>query len=113
MAVNVELMKQVMAKIDSLPELPDELGQDETLPPGEYWDQADWSMTWDCGTAKCFAGWAVALEYGNDYDPRLNGESYSAAAARLLGLSEWALTLLFSPSNSLEDLHKLVEAFLS
>lgn len=99
---NAELAYRVLDHIDARP---------------ETWEQA----TWDCGTAACFAGWAVRLSGGTAYGskvvagpPELIGEHVEYAAYRVLGICEFhgpdANDWLFDPDNTREDLGRLVEA---
>jgi hypothetical protein len=89
----------------------------------ETWNQG----TWDCGTAACFAGWAVRLSGGISSDrgdssrvvdgpAELIGVPIDVAAERLLGVSPWTPSTvypaeedwLFSAGNDREDLGRIV-----
>lgn len=63
---NAELAYKVLDYIDAHP---------------EQWDQDEW-----CGTAQCFAGWAVSLSIGNpEFAFNFGGLHISTHAARALG----------------------------
>jgi hypothetical protein len=65
---NAELAYRILDHIDAVP---------------EQWDQREW-----CGTAKCFAGWAVDLsgERPDDFG-MVNGVHVAERAAQLLGFA--------------------------
>lgn len=82
---------------------------------------------WSCGTGMCFAGWAVALGVGLDWDerapgqpwsdpgvvggvegPRLSGSSIAEAARQLLGITYSDAYKLFESDNTLDDLEHIV-----
>lgn len=101
---NAELAYAVLDQIDAHP---------------EAWNQA----TWQCGTAACFAGWAVRLSGGvmenvngqawhvivADGLGELNGMEVANAADRLLGVDMWvAPDDLYSEGNTREDLGRMV-----
>ena len=104
-APNTELAYRVLDQIDAHP---------------ENWNQNEWQ----CGTAACFAGWAIRLSggtmSGSQYDvwvadglPELRGEQASRAAESLLGLPVGEYDNcddehLFDPDNTREDLGRLV-----
>lgn len=114
---NVALLNQTLAYIEAHP---------------QEWDQT----TWHCGTTACFAGhaalldgaeWAPAnvpigeLVLARDDDPDLNvlvldgtpSVFVDDRAQRILGLTEYQATELFSGCNSLDDLRTLVAEFTS
>lgn len=110
-APNAELAYAVLDQIDLHP---------------ETWNQG----TWDCGTAACFAGWAVRLSGGvADTDPNSDSEGtviigppglvgldVQDAAIHVLGTSGWTpspdypeeMDWLFSADNYREDLGRMV-----
>jgi hypothetical protein len=105
---NAELAYKVLDHIDAHP---------------EQWNQGDWLGKTSCGTAGCFAGWAVVLagldllfdepdpEFP-DYSPALfvigaDGQRDIPSAARdVLGLKESGF--LFSPVNTRKGLGIIV-----
>jgi hypothetical protein len=108
---NAELAYRVLDHIDAHPEL---------------WSQGLWWSSAECGTAGCFAGWAVKLSGGDmttlpaGLTPSvtaglgdLNGELVPYAAAHLLGIpglaTEDFADDLFSGDNTREDLGEIVE----
>lgn len=86
---------------------------------------------WSCGTGMCFAGWAVALSVGLDWDERdpsrpwadpgvvggvepgengrIWGSSIGEAARQLLGITYGDAYKLFKADNTLDDLERLVD----
>jgi hypothetical protein len=105
---NAELAYKILDQIDAHP---------------ETWNQG----TWDCGTAACFAGWAVRLSGGisdpDGYDSNvvdgpayLIGMTVDEAAREVLGSSGWTPSTvdpdeedwLFSAGNDRADLGRLV-----
>lgn len=110
-APNAELAYRVLDHIDAHP---------------ESWNQG----TWDCGTAACFAGWAVRLSGGvadtdenSDTDgtviegpSHLVGLTIQDAAIEVLGDGGWTPSTvdvgeadwLFSAANDRADLGRLV-----
>lgn len=74
------------------------------------WDQGNWVGKNECGATACFAGWCVALTYG---DRKLfsDGVCIADEAAELLALSDMEADNLFSGSNSFEDLRQWIEFF--
>jgi len=97
----------------------------------DTWYQGDWSLQTDCGTAHCFAGWAVKLggvtldeddevlraslpspdelQKHIDDDPASPGYVHVSVAARhLLGLTPEQAEELFSGANAVEDLERIV-----
>jgi hypothetical protein len=111
---NVELLRQTLAHIEANP---------------DEWDQRDWRRETSCGTAYCFAGWAVKLtggEFCRDSGGKVFGSLVKASgsdvplmiadyAAELLGLppevDEYggpANALLFYSRNTLDDLRRIV-----
>lgn len=88
-------------------------------------DPRSWRQdVWDCGTAACFAGWAVRLSGGTSSDDlvtegpaELVGRAVGAAAHTVLGIDEdtaWSLfdrgtgDWLFSPDLDREGLGRTV-----
>jgi hypothetical protein len=85
------------------------------------WDQSDWFVKYDCGTACCFAG-NLLLHHG--YQPEFLPDSAVAwtvttpdglvevsagnEARRLLGLNAVQAERLFHAQNSLADLRSIV-----
>jgi hypothetical protein len=105
---NAELAYRVLDHIDAHP---------------EQWDQGIWIRESDCGTAGCFAGWAVLLAGGtvgtavSGFDPppvtggprEIVGRSVADAAELLLGSDHIAGDRdLFDANNTREDLSVLV-----
>jgi hypothetical protein len=97
----------------------------------DTWYRGDWSLTTDCGTSHCFAGWAVKLagvpmdeddevlraqlpdpsqiERHIDDDPASPGYVHVSVAARhLLGLTPEQADELFSGVNTVKDLERYV-----
>lgn len=88
----------------------------------ETWDQNYWSRTVDddekplaCGTAHCFAGWAIAIAEGVDLTSNSDSEVLPWAH-QLLGMSgdpwdnyfeEEQGRHLFRESNTLDDLYEI------
>jgi hypothetical protein len=92
--------------------------------------RGDWHQgSWRCGTARCFAGWAVEAArarwaYGEEDDmdtyglglveDELGGYSHVAAWAQAaLGLTPFQAGELFNATNTLEDIRNLVDVILS
>jgi hypothetical protein len=98
------------------------------------WDQEHWRRKAPCGTVMCFAGWACALAGGHWYGPAdsvyrevLKAEAddeetdnvfplrlgpvieAAARARRVLGLDAWQAKVLFRHTNTLPDLHRIVD----
>jgi hypothetical protein len=120
---NAELAYKVLDHIDAHP---------------EQWDQKAWLKGTDCGTAACFAGWAVVLaghDVTFDTEPEADGSHYyatidgsgsrtvSATAARDLGIEDAFVPCrncagcgytsdashdLFDSDNDREDLGRIV-----
>ncbi len=87
---NLPLMDAVEAQIDAHP---------------ETWDQTVYRN--DCGTAYCYAGWAVTLTLGEGEWLRgdfLFHQVAHARAASLLGLTRCEANALFCANNSREDI---------
>jgi len=87
------------------------------------WDQTRWVTRNECGTAYCFAGLTCELT-GHDLSQAtgavLSGlgtdhvESIPATAGRELGLTgraEYAATVLFQGSNTLDELRDIVTGY--
>lgn len=97
--MNIELLQMTMEQIREHPELH---------------DQGWFTSETDCGTAHCFAGWALKLT-GHQFSNgggvfTIQGLSSSWSAARnLLGLNERQASMLFSPVNSRSTLELMVE----
>lgn len=94
---------------------------EEAAARGE-WDQSEWFIKYDCGTACCFAG-NLLLHHG--YKPEFlhkdSAIAYSVTApngmkdvgvgveaAMLLGLNKVQAEQLFHAQNSLDDLRRIV-----
>lgn len=117
---NPELMRQTLAHIEAYP---------------DTWNQRTWATppSGACGTAYCFAGWAVALtgaridaedetveveslpedvrrrlrEYHAVY--RYEGDAYIPTVARVaLGIAHADADVLFASYNGLSDLRRIV-----
>lgn len=67
MTFNKQLADQVLAQIEAHP---------------ETWDQTDWRTQRDCGTAYCFAGWAVEMS-GRQYAVSVNCDCCNSAVVAL------------------------------
>ena len=90
----------------------------------EEWDQSFWAQKTACGTAYCFAGFAIARAGAEpDWDrsyyvPRTdfctlsNGETrlIDGYAQDLLGLDSKQADDLFYAGNSLDDIREMIEA---
>jgi hypothetical protein len=118
---NTALLERVLAQIEAAP---------------AQWDQGNYASQTDlangeCGTAYCFAGWAVALTYPaakfaftdtQSHWPTdrtattvvLNPAEFTgpavidAVARDLLGISDKTAEVLFEGGNSLDDLRRMV-----
>ncbi|XVQ07305.1 hypothetical protein ACQP1W_32450 [Spirillospora sp. CA-255316] len=104
---NVDLLKRTLAHIEAHP---------------EEWDQNEWCTELDCGTAYCFAGWAIKLDGRatftavNDFVIDEDGTSQDTDdyAAGLLGIKSLERAErdceehLFAADNSLDDLRRIV-----
>lgn len=97
---NAELAYRVLDHIDAHP---------------EAWQQGLWVT--DCGTAYCFAGWALTMTghtLGPDgYGVRLDGQVVDGlkvrrAATAELAITEFEAAELFASSNDREDLGTIV-----
>lgn len=132
---NAELADEVLAIIAAMPQRWNQgLWAESKSCPAE--DKDILEEAWSCGTAMCFAGWAVAighdLEWYQPYegeaceavpageaevftdnwgDRYVNGMSIFEAAAYLLGISDTDAEALFDGCNDLEDLQRLVANF--
>jgi len=90
------------------------------------WDQQEWRRKAECGTVMCFAGWACTLAGGQWYrasdhvfrsflkaeddDERPSGMvPAESRAKRVLGLTWQQANMLFHDSNTLADLHRIVD----
>jgi hypothetical protein len=109
---NVELAERVLARIEANP---------------AQWNQGLWALRTACGTAYCFAGWAVKLAlpqaeflFGratysdtqavHAYVPEEGEASIQALAAEALGLGSEAADVLFWGENTLDDLRGYVRS---
>lgn len=104
---NTDLLKRTLAHIEANP---------------SEWQQSSWAARTDCGTAYCFAGWAVKLSKPDAVPYFESNESDVTFLARSEGdvfdIEDLAIDLLdiecdeadqlFAPSNSLDDLRRLV-----
>ena len=73
-----------------------------------HWRQSSWISTTDCGTAYCFAGWAVRIHDGTDPDEETPIQ-YKAEQA--LGLDPWLAKPLFAARNTLSELREMVAQY--
>lgn len=108
--LNVPLLRKTLEKIESLPKLSaaikftkdGKIGWD-----GEAWDQTNWAQESEvgCGTAFCFAGWALQLAGEDPFD------EYPSWRARVaLGIRDASAgSKLFDGSNSKTDLRRICE----
>lgn len=99
---DVELLKRVMAHIEAR--------------PGE-WDQTKWF----CGTQACFAGWTCRLsdkvaeidEYENSVTLKTGEVMFvEDAATKILGLTPYEASTLFSHRCTLHDLQHRVRVIV-
>lgn len=93
---NIELLEKTMQFIKDNPEKHDQ-------------------HTW-CGTAQCFAGWAVHLQGGRVVDEESaivevgwHRDHVQDVAESLLGLDGWESGALFAGGNTLEELELMVK----
>lgn len=132
----VAKLKAVLAAIEEVEEAWDRHyatvdDEDATGPEGPHWDQSTWvsvpsEESSACGTALCFAGWAIWLEgykiplaqpggsaLANASGDVVRGDEIAFKAQMVLGLDyEWA-RLLFSSQNDLEDLRRYVDEIVA
>lgn len=109
---DVELAERVLEQIETHP---------------EQWRQGLWALRTDCGTAYCFAGWAVKLGlpqaeflFGTAtytdaqavyvHVPGEGAGSIQAYAAEALGLGPDAADALFWGENTLDELRAYVRS---
>lgn len=105
---NVPLLRKVLEHVESIPEW-------DPARRCDMWCQSTWITTlWDketwlerCGTAACFAGWAVILS-GEEESPYV---STGEQARRLLGITPREASILFAGDNTIEDLRQFAEEF--
>lgn len=71
-----------------------------------HWNQKSWVS--ECGTAWCFAGWAVRIHDGIDPDART---PIQHKAEQALGLDPWLAKPLFAGSNTLGELREMVAQY--
>src|SRR5689334_25151350 len=113
---NIERLRAVFTHIKSLPNANDDKPLTDMSSP--VWNQRVWYSSPDmnegsCGTAACFAGWAVIMfadnpifdhyysapGYAECYGVRVNGDPISEPIAyiaqQLLGLDSWTADELF------------------
>ena len=86
---NHELFVQVLAQIERTP---------------ERWRQQFYQSRTPCGTAFCFAGWAIALTEGPDGE--LERYFDSMKAEKLLGIND-PMHGLFFATNTKDDLYRI------
>lgn len=105
MSPNTALLHQTLTHIETHP---------------DQWHQLDWATRTECGTAYCFAGWAVQLARP-DAEPDFDGgrstsvvivdgvpRSIEVLASDLLGLDIDQSEDLFACENTLDDLRRIV-----
>jgi hypothetical protein len=88
---NADLARRTLAAIENDP---------------AHWNQKAWiSSSPECGTAYCFAGWAVKLHTASEpgYATPIKQKAEDA-----LGLQAWIAEPLFYSSNTLSDLRNMV-----
>ena len=93
---NDELFVKVLAQIEREP---------------QRWDQSDFGMhldPTDCGTAFCFAGWAVHLSGRS----RAEWAEHVNLDSEVLGLRPTEASRLFFCHNNLNDLYRVSAAFM-
>lgn len=74
-----------------------------------------------CGTAGCFAGWTALLNgwgahaiHGHVFNPATGQVAHaSSVARRILGLSEREALFMFHATNTIDDLERLAEIFIT
>jgi len=113
--LNVELLLQTLALIQAQPERWYQ-GSFYSVRkvPGGGWRSTEAEHENDCGTACCFAGWAVAINdrreprrYGDGSDA-IGANHISVRAMRLLGLTAYEAAHLFSASNTMGKIEQYV-----
>ena len=75
----------------------------------QHWDQT----SWHCGTTHCFAGFAELLSKNLSLDTYIDGYEINSwevidYALAKLGLTDDQAVQLFNPTNTLEDLERMV-----
>lgn len=94
---------------------------------GRYWDQSTWRDYDECGTAMCFAGWAIELDPGYSFNSHyVNGDildyvdvtdpegfvlTVQQAAREILGLTPEQGTELFLGTNEIEDIRAIIDSW--
>jgi hypothetical protein len=104
-------LRKVLAHIREL-----EARQHEDRYQGDKWYQSVWRSEIPCGTAACFAGWAVqmfapdtaVLSGARVYFPDRRELVVRDYAMELLGLTDNQSDLLFGGSNTLAELERLI-----
>lgn len=119
--LNVDLLDKTLDHIHTL-----EAFREEGVEIGDRWNQGNWALQEECGTACCFAGWAVKLaghrlvttgectcgcgSYSNELVVELpdgTTERVAEVAKRELGFAGDEIEL-FNSGNLLEDLDRIV-----
>lgn len=107
--VNLTLLRDALDRIEAEP---------------QHWNQHAWAARTTCGTTYCLAGWTCVLAghhidwdnaiYADDAEDApmeaitlTNGWLISAAAQRLLGLTDAEADRLFDGHNTLPELHRM------
>ena len=75
------------------------------------WEQRFFVCEKGCGTAYCFAGWALKLSGTPPYETYGDSHLNFGLAARWLGLTSFESVSLFLGYNTLDDLRRLVREF--
>lgn len=116
--MNVELANLVLKEIKAHP---------------DEWEQNSWAYRNECGTAYCFAGWAVkiarpdavfqwrndshVLGVGHASTVEVGGDRFPVTlpiqdfAQQLLELNSLQATVLFAGGNHLDDLERIVDEY--
>lgn len=87
---NADLARRTLAAIEADP---------------THWNQTTWITTTECGTAYCFAGWAVRLHHGT---PPTHNTPIQATAEDALGIDGYLASPLFAPAATLAELRMMV-----
>lgn len=108
--VNVEAVQQVLAQIESHPDLHDqdsfempwsEQDEDYAEDLAEYRRENDLDENW-CGTTRCIAGWALFFKYGEGWRGEVEPPFTASAAAQALGITmSQAYDIFFEYSDTL------------
>lgn len=132
MTVNIALLDQTMAHVEKLEKQWEEWEDSQSNRittdlrgwPTDRWEQATYcrpvtrfnkelGRSVECGTAACFAGWALVLSGHNllaEFGDGSNlGHDPAVAAMEELGITRDQAVMLFAPNNTLRGLREIVE----